>query len=444
MRFLTTLAIGLTIVVLVIVGSNLETIADFLSRFLDGILTFLTALGWFVLVLGSAASVVYLVQFYRSRESSRLRQKDGSFPLRAYTIDGGGEVLLNPNNMIGAASVFHPQHGFFELPSTMPPELQADVRKIIERTHQLQALTPGDDAITSKFGSMWRGGNSGVANAATGRLLAGNYDRPVKALSGAVETATPDPLATPPAPRLALTDALAQSTGSRWIVGQSDNGALATFEPTAHAHAAIVGSTGTGKTRSVGYALALAAIRSGWHVLILDPDGGADWSPFRTHAEWQETDRASFPGQIEAIHRFYERRASLDNPRPVLVVIEEYGDMIRQLRTANRNAADQVDNWLDSILRRGRKRRMHVALIDQYPEHWSQPVIGGTKFRAVFQLGPGQGAKVEEYHAAKLPDVGRFLVRGIEYNSFDASTQAAAVLRQLPAPTSTRRVINGT
>lgn len=429
-NFRTTLAAGICAIISYLVYVNQREIS--------------AAIGWAATIL-FAVLIVLIIGFallYWKRETTRhARLEDGSFPLLRFKMNEGATMLVDPNLMPAGAGIFHPRHGWMQI---APPDWKAQMQyaATVQTTRHLEALTPGDNAQMRTHGAISTG-RGGIANSATAKWLEGAYKPTPKALP------VPPPVQAAPAnipstPRLALTDALAQSTGQRWIVGQSDDGNLAAFEPARHAHAGIVGATGTGKTRSVGYALALAAIRSGWHVIILDPDGGNDWQPFASHAEWHETDRTTFPGQMETVHALFERRAAANNPRPVLGIIEEYGDLIRQVRRASRSDADAVDSMLDSILQRGRKRRIHLALIDQYPEHWSPAVVGGTKFRAVFQLGPNQGAKMEEYKAGQLRDVGRFLVRGIEYNSWDASAALPALLRQLPAPASTRRVINGT
>lgn len=375
---------------------------------------------------------------WRQQDERRRRAVDGSFPLMEVRDGAGGKIYVDLNKSTSGVLWVNPRHGVREWESPLGPDRQLAFAQAVQATRSLAALTPGDQALIAT-GGMGFGSRPGIANAATGKFLAGGFDPQPKHPPA---LALPAPAPQPPVARLSLADALAQSTGSRWVVGQSDSGDLAAFEPARHAHGGIVGSTGTGKTTSVGFGMALAAIRAGWHVVIIDPDGGTNWQPFAAYAEWHEADRASFPGQVESIHRLYEHRATASgNPRPVIVFLEEYGDLIRQLRTASRSDADHVDGMLDSILQRGRKRRVHLALIDQYPEHWSQAVIGGTKFRAVFQLGPNQGAKMEEYKAGQLADVGRFLVRGVEYSSFDASAAVSGILRQLPAPASQRRVI---
>jgi len=392
---------------------------------------FLASVGVLVLAYFGAMS------YYRERNQSN-RVIDGSLPMQHHKLPTGDYLHVDLNKLPGAAYIVGPSIGYKEIPSSVAPEIQLLLNQAVQYTRSLAAISPGDEALIRTNGTIQQP-----------KLLASITKMlpQTPKLVGPPAPALPElppPAAVPMAQPLSLTDALGNSTGNRWIVGQSDNGDAVAFEPSSHAHAAIVGATGTGKTTSVGFSLALAALRAGWHVAILDPDGGANWQPFAAHSEWHETDRSAFPGQIEAIHNMYERRENTGNPRPVLIVLEEYGDLIRQLRTASRTDADAVDGMLDSILQRGRKRRIHVAMIDQYPEHWSQAIIGGTKFRAVFQMGPNQGAKMEEYKAARLPDVGRFLVRGVEYSSFDASAQVHAILRQLPAPSSAKRIINGT
>ena len=102
------------------------------------------------------------------------------------------------------------------------------------------------------------------------------------------------------------------------------------------------------------------------------------------------------------------------------------------MRIVSRSDATAIDGMLDTILRRGRKLGVSLCFVDQYPERWSGQVIGGTKFQAVFRLGPNQGAKMQQYKAADLPDRGVFLYRGEEYRTWDASIQVPALLAGAP------------
>ncbi|MCB0052843.1 MAG: hypothetical protein KDE24_25240, partial [Caldilinea sp.] len=108
----------------------------------------------------------------------------------------------------------------------------------------MQALAPGDEAIASKYGSMFS--PRGIFNAATGKHLAGGWDRPDRQLP---EPSTPSMESTP-VHLLTLDDAVRSAAPDRLLAGQNDAGELAIFNPQLHGHGAIVGSTGTGKTTS--------------------------------------------------------------------------------------------------------------------------------------------------------------------------------------------------
>ena len=212
---------------------------------------------------------------------------------------------------------------------------------------------------------------------------------------------------------------------------------MAIFNPALHGHGGIVGSTGTGKTTGAAFTMTAAAVKAGYHVILLDPDGGQDWGVFRQHTEWMETDRDMLPDQIMALNNEYLRRADGGRYTPLLVVIEEYGDLIKQLRSLHRQEAENVDTVIDAILRRGRRRGVHVLLVDQYPEYWSQQVIAGVKWRAVHRLGPNQGAKLEEYNVSKLPNRGAFRHDGQQYEAWHAAPAMRQLLATMPAQTFT-------
>lgn len=421
MSFRTTLGLGISAVLILIAWQAMAVIVAGMVLAAQVIFT------WLIFV-GTGGAIVVGVTYWQREQDARNRYIDGQAPLREIKLPGSRRAIVDMNRIVGGIVDITPD-GVEERTPAAGWEVQQHHNDVVQTTRSIAALIPGDAAQTKTHGAI----SAPRLPSSITKMIA----KPIPATPPAV--IVPEPLALP-APKITIEEALARSTGERWIAGQADDGKLITFQPASHAHAAIVGVTGTGKTTSVGFTLTLEALRAGWHVIILDPDGGANWQPFSVVAEWHETDRSAITGQVASIYRLFERRATVDNPRPVLVVIEEYGDLIRQLRRANRSEAEQVDAMIDSILQRGRKRRVHLALIDQYPEHWSQAVIGGTKFRAVFQLGPNQGAKMEEYKAAQLPDVGRFLCRGTEYNSINAESAIPKLIAQLPAP-STKRVI---
>lgn len=190
--------------------------------------------------------------------------------------------------------------------------------------------------------------------------------------------------------------------------------------------------------------------------MILDPKGGADWRPWASRAEWHESAPDVFPQQIEMLWAEHERRMKLVNaatgarsiddigqaPPHILVVVEEYGDLISQLRRGDKRRADDADNLLDRLMRLSRASGIHFLMIDQYPEEWSHQVLANAKWLAAFRLGPNQGAKVREYRADQLPDRGRFIVRGREFNAWHAAPYLERMLPFVPAST-TPPIIDG-
>ena len=422
-----------------VVGCFVIVLFSALDVIVEGIIQAAVILFW-LLVAGLVVGGGVIIYTYWQRErDKKFRVIDGSLPMQHFRLADGRPGFFDPNKMVSAAGVIDSVYGYVELPPTAGWDIQRQISEGVQRTRHLAAMFPGDAAQTATKGLI----DAPKTSAATTKLLIGPGEK-------APVVVAPSALPAPVVSYLSTTDALSKSTGSRWVVGQADDGQLIAFEPERHFSAGVVGATGTGKTSSVGFLLTLAALRAGWHVVVINPDGntpppngGPGWHLFERAVELHETDPMLFPGQVETVYNFYQRRASLSNPRPVLLVFEEYGDTIRHLRKRSRSDADQVDIWLDTLLTRGRKSRVHTAFIDQYPEHWSHSVLGGTKFQAVFKLGPGQGSKLEEYKAGQLPDVGRFLVRGTEYNSFDTTAVLPSLLRSLPVRQN-KRIINGT
>lgn len=399
-----------------------------------------------LLVLSVLAGLTLIWAWISKRRTENLRQRDGSYPLQRVRI-GQATVIIDPNKTLAPALVVSPT-GIVEVFSA---DQEAHLRHAIERSKvaQMQALAPGDAAIDGRNGFMYRPG--AVFNNAVGKHLAGAYERQPLLPK---PQATPQPPAAPVSqPRLALRQVLERAAPHGWLAGQDDAGEFAVFNPLSSIHAGIVGSTGTGKTTSAGYMLAAQALRTGYHVVIIDPKNGADWSAWRNHAEWHASDPELFERQVAALWREHERRQQLLLERGAadvaeigaahtLVIVEEYGDLISQLRRTDRSRADATDNTLDRLMRLSRRTGIHLLMIDQYPEEWSNQVLAGCRYLIVFRLGPNQGAKVGEYRADRLPDAGRFSVRGREYNAWFAAPHLDKMLAITPA-SAAPRVIDG-
>lgn len=389
-------------------------------------------------VLGALGGITWIGVAIARRRNENLRQRDGSYPLQRVRI-GQATVIIDPNKTVAPALVVSPQ-GIVEIFTAAP---QLHLSHAIERARvaQMQALAPGDAAIASRYGSQFRP----AGRALSPRMLGEGRQTEHLPLATAATPDAPDDSPTPaPAQRLYLSQVLERATPTQLIAGQDDaTGDLAIFDPTQAIHAGIVGATGTGKTTSAGYTLVAQALRTGYHVVIIDPKGGADWSAWRNHAEWHASDAEVFPAQLDMLWNEHSRRVAQGGQhQPVLVLIEEYGDLIAQLRRLDRQRAAAADAMLDRLMRLSRASRIHLLLIDQYPEHWSQQVIANTKWLAAFRLGPNQGAKIGQYRADRLPDRGRFLVRGREYDAWFAAAHLDKLLERTPA-SAAPRVIEG-
>lgn len=396
--------------------------ADMFQAALVAVGIYLAIVASLLALFGVLIGAVILYGKWTKYQLAKRRQQDGAWPAEYIRLRAGGTMRVDPNRIISAAAILHPDHGLIELEPQAGYAMQLQYNLAVEATRRVQAAFKGDDAHRDGHGSA--SDNPRLTAAA----------KPLFQPDLAPPPALPAPVAAaPPAPPLTLKDAFRQAAADRLILGQADDGALAIYNPRLHASAAIVGNTGTGKTSSVGFTLAGQAIRAGYHVVILDPDGGQDWAPFAGHAEYSETDPATFPAQVSRLHAEFEERAQIDQPQPMIVIVEEFGDLSRSLRIADAGAATEVDARLNTMMSRGRKRSMAFVLIDQYPERWSKQVLSAVKFRAVFQLGPNQGAVMEEWKAGQLPPRGVFLVSGKQYRSWDARPHLRPMLATLPA-----------
>jgi hypothetical protein len=329
----------------------------------------------------------------------------------------------------------------------------------------VEAHTYGADMATQAAHSLrsW-GVQNTVANASSGRgmtvaaarLSAGEFDARTRWHEARAQLAKDKlraPVAAlpePAAPRLDLPGAMQDSTAERWILGQAANGALAEFNPRTAVHAGIIGASGTGKTESTGELMLLYALNFGYHPIILDPKGGVDWSPWAGHAEYHETTPGNFTGQLQAIERMHDARhtqimdaglATVDRlpqpPAPIWLMIEEYGDIRRSMKNAT-----EVDRILNRLLTQARMTRIHVLLIDQYPEHWDGQVMANTKAKFVFHLGGYAGNVVKAYHADQLALCGEFEYGGQRYTAWHTAAMRDRFLRVVPSSRSPR-VIDG-
>lgn len=393
--------------------------------------------------LGAGVAVTYFAikawNAYQGGRVRRLRMEDGAFPLIERKLGNGVVAYWNPNTTFDDFAVISRQG----LTTFSNPEYGADRRLALkleqEKTNTARSVFPGDVARMDKYGHMSQMPKS------PGKTL--SAAKPPKLLTAAT---TPNGVIEPGDfnPRLLNGEAaLRASRPDYWILGQEEGSAgYAVFRPATDVHAAIVGATGSGKTKSIGYLMALHALRSGGRLIILDADGGVDWRRFAGHAEWHETDSGVFEDQLVAVAAEKARRDQIllrhdldsieadaavyaDNPR-IFVIVEEYGSLLQSFGQRSGDKA-RVNDILDELMRKSRKTGIHIMLFDQYPNLWPDQTLVNAKTKYVFQIDGGKGAKVSAPKAGNL-DVGEFYLRDDKYRSFDMAGTCAGLLAATP------------
>lgn len=431
----------LSLVLILTRGERVDAALDGVGAFGDsmGAATFELFRGGGFLVLGIVGTWagVKIYGNYLEQKTRPYRMKDGAFALQVKKV-AGGSVFWNPNNSMDDFAALTDQGAFAWSGDTFLPEQRVQYMIAQEQANVARAMFPGDDARSHRFGhlsDMPRSVGRALSQPKAPKQIAATPAGPI--LEGRMLPLLADGQA-----------ALSASRPDRWVVGQNkEDGAHAVFRPAVDVHGAIVGSSGSGKTSNVGYLLALNALQAQNRLVILDGDNGIDWSSWASVAEWHEADETNMIDYLELILAEHERRAGIltahslsdiaadpavlaDNPRTI-VLIEEFGSLMDRLRATSRGMAARADFLLNELMRRSRKTAIHVVMLDQYPERWTDQTIVNTGAKFVFQIDGGKGAKMSAFNADNL-DVGQFVCRNKQYDCFNMAVDALRIMRELP------------
>lgn len=281
--------------------------------------------------------------------------------------------------------------------------------------------------------------------AAAAKLLAGAYDRPQRL--GELTGPTLDALPAPAPERLSLGEAIQQSESGQIVLGQQpETGALAIWDSDAARQLAIFGANGTGKTASAASTVGIALVRAGYHTIILDPKGGADWRAFERWTERHDSDAEIMGQQLAAVVAEMERRgrlceehgvANVDalpahlRPPAWALIVEELGDT--RIEAQGLGLLETIDRPLDRLMALSRYTGLRIVLIDQRPQGWPKRVQANTKELITFRQGMGQGNAVGYYHAHQLAHRGEFAHDGERFEAFHALPLVHALLADVPA-----------
>ncbi|MBK8772869.1 MAG: hypothetical protein IPM06_20900 [Rhizobiales bacterium] len=395
-----------------------------------------------------AVIAVVAFWFIARQAHERNRMRDGAWPLREYQllpltarianfVTGRPSPKAVYDHNLNAApwAVIH--DAIYVPPVTAEQFAYAQHQ---ETTNRIRARWPGDATLSLPFVNV---GSLGKMSAPEARLAAGAYDRPQKQLTGPVADA-PQPKLSPP---LSLETALTQTTHKKWILGQNrESGELAIWMPDSTPHIGVIGASGSGKTESSIMHLITAA-RTGpaatrWHVIILDPIGGADLRPFSAKTEWHDTSADVFPDQLAALSAIMEERKRLcsaagvprvadlpDAPRQVMLLIDEFGQLMSRLRGAARESASVV---LEDIVRVGRKWGIHLALCDQDKSRWSPTIRDNISPTLTYRMADYGGSRVKAFDADTL-STGQFVMGRRVFDAWHVAPRLGEILSAMPA-----------
>ncbi len=387
---------------------------------------------WVLVLLLLAGGVVWFVwKPMDERKESWARQSEGSFALQTMT-NGETVWVMDPNKIGGDAVGLSKSTGLLgeHASQFLGPDRQLTQNLAVQKTRSIAAKAP-DGRKPTRNELM---DNAGVFDAKAREANARADMAELRRLAQTPANDDGDPI-TEPIELLTLKQAVERSTPEAWIIGQNqETGKLAYFKPNEAIHLAILGATGTGKTESTGMLIVGYALKNGYRVSILDGKGGADWSKFSRWCEYQDTDNTNFVGALESIREEYERRAELvsfenaPKPQPMLVLIEEYGDINDSLMGEVKERANVI---LDTLIRKARHTGIHLCFIDQYPEKWNQQLLQNTKNKVVYWLN--DGAIVKEYKVHTLAENGEFFLKGEKYKAWHVKPMVKAFLSDVPA-----------
>ncbi len=354
----------------------------------------LQGIGTVLLLLVASGGAVLVWKQYDQRKESWARAVDGTFALQHFN-QSGQLWVIDPNKSIFGVIGQDRRTGQITTDAgIVGPDRQLTYATSVQTTRTAATVTGGD----------------GFRYAATGKYLAGAYDRP-RQLNYQIAA---EPMQLSAWQPLTLADAFARSTADNWLLGNGESGACS-FNVFDVCHTGLIGATKTGKTSSTALLMAMNARKHGMHVVALDGAGGIDWSPYSGLFEVHATDYATVGDQLDSIVNLHNARMKalklagvasleeLDYEMPSLfVVLEEYGRLMQSYATANNRQYKITESALSNLMRVSRKTGIYFLLIDQSLNGWSPVIKANIKDYFCYHLGGNQAAAFNFYEGHKL------------------------------------------
>jgi hypothetical protein len=360
----------------------------------------------FIIVIGT--SVIFLYIRYDKRKESWYRQVDGSFALQDMVVNGVKwkvDINKSPSGAIGVAP--NGQLLLAPVDESFGPDRQLNYNNKIQNTRTAEAITSSD---------------AGIQNAATGKFLAGAYDRNQKQLTVRDEKQNEETIDVEPVKLLSLQDAIAQSNKTRWIIGQDAEGNLSEVNIREIIHIGILGASNCGKTSSTALLLSYYARKSGMDVIVLDSKGLTDWRIYSEIFDVHLTNSENFVHYLRQIGDMYSSRKKIVSKlniesfydsnehglKPTLIILEEFGKLSDELRTKDRKQYEIIMKAIGNILRDCRAVGMHFCFVDQTVVNFNPNIKALIKYWVCYKLEAYSGKAINFHHLDKLKNVGQF------------------------------------
>lgn len=376
--------------------------------------------GALVLLIILPSIVAYLLWHnFDKRKESWARPVDGMFALQMHKTNGI-TWQVDPNKTFTSAIGVSSAGEIAELPVTT--EVGAD-----------RQLAYNKNVQTTRTAIAISGDGQGFKYAATGKFLAGGYDKQEKLLQSN-DGKNYEEVPTELFEIMSLTEAWESSDNNKWILGQSEiDGTLCKVDLKKSGHLAIIGAPGVGKTASTGLLVASYAVSDNYIVLCLDAKDGLDWTEYDEFFEVQETNENIFHLQFAEIAKEHNRRSALlkenrwknidesgGQIRHVLVILEEFGYLMQKISLTDGALYKRLLTAVTNLMKVSRATGIHFCIIDQTLADCPNEIKAIIKTYIAYKLNGGIGNAVKLYYLDKLAENGEFCWSDAPDNKFKA------------------------
>lgn len=374
-----------------------------------------------IIILIAFVAIIFFIMWnnYDKRKESWARAVDGMFALQTQKTNGI-TWRIDPNKIFTSAIGVAESGEIAELP-------------VSDKINSDRQLAYNKSVQTTRTAIAIAGDGQGIKYAATGKFLAGAYDKPQKMLS-TTDGQNYIEVPSEPIPTISLSDAWEQSTKNQWIVGQSEiDGELCIIDLKRSIHIAVIGAPGVGKSASTGLLIAAYAQTDGYIVLCLDGKGGADWTQYGEYFDVQEASSDTFHLQFAEIAKEHNRRlailrekgwTTIDDSKgaikPVLVILEEFGFLMKNIETSDQTLYRKLLGAIVNLMKVSRATGIHFCIIDQTLSDTPNEIKGIIKMFIAYKLNGSVGNAVKLYYLDELADRGEFCSSNSPKNKFKA------------------------